>query len=152
MGVSMDIFEVLKSDHGRIFDLIERLENTSERSQNSRQQDYSKFKKELLQHMHGEEQTFYPFLLENSRDKELIYQAMEEHRAIRLVMPDLETTDINDEQWISRMKVVGEMVRHHIDQEEENTFEIANEVVDKQMSEELAEDYQTAKEETEISL
>jgi hemerythrin-like domain-containing protein len=148
----MDILDILKEDHEKVLDLLDKLEQTTERAAKSRQQEYSKLKKELLQHMHGEETVFYPFLLENAEDRELALEAIEEHQAVKMAMPGLESTDPGDEHWKPKCKVMAEMIRHHIEEEEDEIFEQAEELMDDQTSARIAKEFQQAKKEAEIQV
>lgn len=140
-----EILDLLREDHQKVLDLFEQLEDTSERASKSRHQEFSKLKKELLEHMHGEETVFYPYLLENGDDREVLLEAIEEHEAVKMRIPGIEQTDVSDEHWKPKLKVIAEMVRHHIDEEEDQVFEMAEEVMDDQTSNRLAKEFQQAK-------
>jgi hemerythrin-like domain-containing protein len=148
----MEIFDTLKKDHKIVLDLLEKMENSSERARKTREQSYSKFKKEIMQHMHGEESTFYKFLLQHDDVKELAYEAIEEHRTVRLSLPDLDSKDVTDEQWKPILTVVAELIKHHISEEEDEIFEKAEEFIDEETDQQLVSEFQMAKEEAEISV
>lgn len=148
----MEIFNTLKKDHKLVLDLLEKMENSGERAGKTRSQTYSKFKKELLQHMHGEENTFYKFLLENEDIKEMVFEALEEHRTVRMAMPDLESKDVTDEQWKPILKVISEMLKHHIDEEENKLFKEAKHLIDEETDERLVMEFESSKAEAEITV
>lgn len=141
----MKLFDILKKDHKTVQDLIEKMLNSSERAGRTREQSFNKFKKEILQHMHGEEEVFYPFLLEDEDLKEKAFEALEEHRAVRLALPDIESKDVEDEQWKPIMKVIGEMIKHHINEEEKVVFKQASKSIDEETDERLSKEFQEAK-------
>ena len=147
-----DILDILREDHQTVLDLLDKIEETGDRAAKSRQQEFSKLKKELLQHMHGEETVFYPFLLEHGDDRESVLEAIEEHQAVKMTMPGIEQTDVSDEHWKPKVKVMAEMIRHHIDEEEDQVFEMAEEVMDEETSDRLAKDFQQAKKSAEIKV
>lgn len=146
----MDILNILREDHKKVQDILEKILDTSDHAAKSRQQEYAKLKKELLQHMHGEETVFYPFLLEEGDDRETAFEAIEEHEAVKMALPGIEHTDVTDERWKPKVKVMAEMVRHHIQEEEDEIFEQAEELMDEETSRRLAKEFQQAKKETEV--
>lgn len=148
----MDILDILREDHQKVLDLLDKIEESGEGLAKSRQQDFTKLKKELLQHMHGEETVFYPWLLDNGDDRESVLEAMEEHEAVKMTIPGIEQTAIDDEHWKPKVKVMGEMVRHHIDEEEDQIFEQAEELMDDEISSNLARDFQKVKKEAEVKV
>jgi hypothetical protein len=105
-----------------------------------------------MQHMHGEENTFYKFLLQHDEIKELVYEAIEEHRTVRLSLPDMDSKDVTDEQWKPILLVVGGLIKHHIIEEEEDLFDRAEEFIDKEIDQQLVAEFETAKQEAEITV
>ncbi|HBG27054.1 MAG: hypothetical protein A2Y10_01605 [Planctomycetes bacterium GWF2_41_51] len=148
----MQIFETLKKDHKKVLDLLEKLEHSSQRASKTRHENYLILKKELLEHMHGEENTFYKFLLENEDLKELLYEAYEEHRTVRLALPDLEAKEVTDEQWKPILSVIGEMVKHHINEEEKELFKEAKSFINHEDDERLVSEFEESKKEAGITV
>jgi hemerythrin-like domain-containing protein len=148
----MEIFDILKKDHRIVQDLLEKMESSSDRARKTREQAYSKFKKEAMQHMYGEENTFYKFMLQHDEMKELVYEAIEEHRTVRLSLPDLDSKDVTDEQWKPILLVIAELVRHHINEEEGKIFEEAEQFIDEETDQRLVSEFQSAKQEAEITV
>ena len=144
----MDILKLLKQDHKVVLGIIEKIE-TSTRGGKTREQNYSKLKKEIFSHMQAEETTFYPFLLKEATEKDCLYEAFEEHRVVRLALPDIDSTDVSDEQWLPKFKVIVEMLKHHIEEEENEVFELAEDIIlEPEISLQLAEDFKEAKKQT----
>jgi hemerythrin superfamily protein len=146
----MDILDILREDHKKVKDILDKILGTSEHAAKSRQQEYAKLKKELLQHMHGEETVFYPFLLDKGDDRQSAFEAIEEHEAVKMALPGIEHTEVTDERWKPKIKVMAEMVRHHIQEEEDEIFEQAEELMDEETSSRLAKAFQQAKKKTEV--
>ncbi len=148
----MQIFETLKKDHKKVLDLLEKMENSSQRASKSRHDNFLTLKKELLEHMHGEESTFYQFLLEHDDMKDLVYEALEEHRTVRLALPDVEAKDVTDEQWKPILSVIGEMIKHHINEEEKEIFKMCKNIIKREDDERLVSEFQSAKQEAQVSV
>ena len=145
----MDIFEVLKKDHRAVLELLEKLESSSERAGKTRKKQFDQLKQELLPHMFAEENYFYQYLLDRTSDKqerEKIFEGIEEHRAARSVLADTESVSFTDEHWQPDIKVLKELINHHIEEEESEIFEIAEDIIED--SSEAAQQFQSMKKET----
>lgn len=147
----MDIFEILKKDHRTVLDLLDKLESTSDRAGKTRQKQLELLKQELLPHMFAEENYFYQYLLDRTSDKEereKILEGFEEHRAARSVLADVESVSFTDERWQPDIKVLKEVVKHHIDEEEREIFEIAEDIIED--TNEAAQEFESMKKETKV--
>lgn len=137
----MNAIELLKADHEKVRGLFEELTSTTSRAEKTRVQLLEKIRLELDVHTTIEEEIFYPAFrqaAEESDDKEMIFEALEEHRAAgELVMPDLLETEVTSEKFGGRAKVLKELVEHHADEEEKEMFKRARQLFDKAQLEEL---------------
>jgi hemerythrin superfamily protein len=140
----MNAIELLKKDHQKVRELLDRLNETSERASKSRMELLAKIEKELLLHTQIEEEIFYPAFRQggqsagNKEDEKLYFEAREEHRAVEsLVLPDLLKTDPTDSAFSGRAKVLKELVEHHAEEEESSMFPEARRVLGKEQLEEL---------------
>jgi hypothetical protein len=68
--------------------------------------------------MYAEEQYFYQILLDETSEQEDLYSALEEHRAAKMVLSDLTEAAEDDPRWMARLKVLKEMIEHHVEEEE----------------------------------
>jgi hemerythrin superfamily protein len=139
----MNAIELLKADHEKVRGLFEELTNTTSRAEKTRVQLLEKIRLELDVHTTIEEEIFYPAFreaAENSEDKEMIFEALEEHRAAgELVMPDLLETEVGTEQFGGRAKVLKDLVEHHAEEEEKEMFKRARALFDRDQLAELGE-------------
>lgn len=113
----MDIFDLLTSDHDKVKKILEQMEQASTRATKRRDTLLDNLSAALLPHMYAEEQYFYQILLDETADKELPYEAIEEHRAAKVVLTDLEDVSSDDSRQGARLKVLKELVNHHIEEE-----------------------------------
>jgi hemerythrin-like domain-containing protein len=133
----MDAIQMLKADHDKVKDLLDRLEKTTERGEKTREELFATIKGELTVHETIEEEIFYPALKEHPKAKELVLEAYEEHQVVDTVMAELEGLDVTDETWGAKATVMKENVEHHIEEEEQEMFKQARQVFDKAELEEL---------------
>jgi len=143
----MDIFDVLTSDHDKVKKILEQMEQTSARAGKRRETLLDHLNMNLLPHMYAEEQYFYQILLDETSDKEVAYEAMEEHRAAKAVLMDLEDAPFDDPRWPARLKVLKELVEHHIEEEESTVFDVARGIMDEDRAAEVAKRFKELKKE-----
>jgi hemerythrin-like domain-containing protein len=143
----MDIFDVLTSDHEKVKKILEQMEQTSPRAAKKRDTLLEHLSEDLLPHMYAEEQFFYQILLDESPDKEAAYQALEEHRAAKAVLADLEVAPADDPRWSARLKVLKELVEHHIEEEETTVFDLARDLMDEERATEVGRRFKELKKE-----
>lgn len=128
----MNAIELLKQDHEKVKKLLEDLSNTTERAFKKRADLLQKIALELQAHTTIEEEIFYPAFREAGERDELkmYHEAKEEHRAVEaLVLPDLLATDPGTVEFAGRVKVLKELLEHHIEEEEEEMFTQARELL-----------------------
>ncbi len=143
----MDIFDVLTSDHEKVKKILDQMEQTSTRAAKRRDTLLEHLNENLLPHMYAEEQFFYQILLDESSDKEVAYQALEEHRAAKAVLMDLEGAPSDDPRWSARLKVLKELVEHHIEEEETTVFDLARSLMDEDRATDVGHRFKELKKE-----
>ncbi|HJT20505.1 MAG TPA: hemerythrin domain-containing protein [Nitrospira sp.] len=112
---SVDVVEMLKSDHRKVQELFTRFEDSDKRSRASIA---SEALTELEIHTAIEEELVYPAIREAIDQEELIDEAREEHHVATLLIKELHKMDVGDEAYATKFKVLGELVGHHIEEEE----------------------------------
>lgn len=128
----MNAIELLKQDHEKVKKLLEEISNTTDRAFKKRAELLEKIALELKAHTTIEEEIFYPAFREAGKREQLqmYHEAKEEHRAVdSLVLPDLLATDPGTVEFAGRVKVLRELLEHHIEEEEEEMFKQARELL-----------------------
>ena len=70
----------------------------------------------------------------------MYYEAKEEHRTVdSLVLPDMKVTDPSAPEFAGRLKVIKELLEHHIEEEETEMFPMANKLLGKDILKALGE-------------
>ena len=136
------ILEVLHDQHEEVMDVLKKILDSSSSAVSSRKNNFSKLRELLYPHMQGEENLVYPYIRDRTDDKDPIYEAVEEHYAARAVLSDAEDTDVSDETWHAKIKVLHELLDHHIEEEESVVFSLADKVMDRDQARELADQYE----------
>ncbi|WGK60782.1 hemerythrin domain-containing protein [Halopseudomonas sp. SMJS2] len=144
----MNAIELLKADHETVKQLLEEISATTERAVKKREELLQKIKLELTIHTTIEEEDFYPAFKEAGAKDELkmYHEAKEEHRAVEaLVLPDLLNTEPGSVEFSGRIKVLKELLEHHIEEEEQEMFTDAAKLMSKEQLETLGKQMEEKK-------
>ncbi|MEH6386273.1 MULTISPECIES: hemerythrin domain-containing protein [Pseudomonas] len=144
----MNAIDLLIQDHEKLKKLLEQISSTTERAAKTRTDVLAQIETELLSHTRIEEEIFYPAYRDASdkEGKKMFHEAVEEHRAVsELVLPDLLKTQPDTVQFSGRIKVLKELLEHHIEEEESEMFPDAREVLKDEELNRLGEEMETKK-------
>ena len=133
----MNALTLLKADHDKMKKLLTEGESTTERGEKTRTELFEKIKSELMIHERIEEEIFYPALKSHPKAKDIVLESYEEHHVVDEIMGELEATDVADETWGPKFKVMKENVEHHMQEEEGELFDQARQVFEADELEEL---------------
>ncbi|MFP3496245.1 hemerythrin domain-containing protein [Pseudomonas sp. SIMBA_059] len=139
----MNAIDLLKADHEKVKAILTQLSESTERGVKKRTELLDKLEMEVSIHTQLEEQILYPaFKAAGGKDEaEMYYEAKEEHRTVdSLVLPDLKSTDPTSPEFAGRVKVVKELLEHHIEEEETEMFPKAKKLLGKAELEQLGEE------------
>jgi hemerythrin-like domain-containing protein len=123
-----DAISLLERDHRRLEGLLQRAGETTPRAVQGRSELLDTITSELRGHEMVEEQVFYPALREHPEAKDLVLEGFEEHHAVDVAVNELRELPPGAEQWAPKLKVLQEMIQHHIDEEEGEMFRAARAV------------------------
>ena len=122
----MDAFELLKADHEKVNGLFDELEAATGKAKLSV---FNQIKTELELHTHLEETIFYPALEKPEETHDLTLEAYEEHKVVKTLLAKLSRARTADDEWQAQAKVLRENVEHHVDEEENELFDKADEAL-----------------------
>jgi hypothetical protein len=112
-----DAIALLKADHRQVETWFEQFEKT--RSDERKQELATNICKALKVHTQIEEELFYPAFLEATDDKETHHEAEIEHDGAKKLIEQIEASGPDDEYYDSKVKVLSEMIKHHVKEEEQ---------------------------------
>ena len=119
-----DAIKLLKADHKEVSDLIEKYQN-GRLSKDRKMAVAKQICLALTVHAQIEEEIFYPAAREASiRDgDDLLDEAEVEHGSLKQLVAAIEgSSPDQDELFDARVKVLGEYVKHHVKEEENELF------------------------------
>lgn len=112
-----DAIDLLKADHREVEGWFEDFENTDGAPQ--RKKLAMQICKALKVHTQIEEEIFYPACREAGISEDIMDEADIEHDASKKLIAEIETGGPGDDHWDARVKVLSEMIEHHVKEEEE---------------------------------
>ena len=132
----MDTFELLKADHKKVNELFDQLETATG---NAKLSVFNQIKTELELHTHIEETIFYPALEKPEETHDLTLEAYEEHKGVKTLLAKMSGARTADDEWQAQAKVLRENVEHHVDEEENELFDKADDALSDEEIEALGE-------------
>jgi len=123
------IYEAIKSDHDDHRALLEKIADTSGDS-DARQTAWTQFYYDVKSHAAAEEETFYSKLISKTWGQDSARHSVHEHQQIDDLMEELNEMDMASSAWLTKFKQLRHDYEHHIDEEEEEVFTRAKEVID----------------------
>ncbi|WP_413584962.1 hemerythrin domain-containing protein [Bdellovibrio sp. HCB274] len=112
-----DIVDMILKDHEPLKQLIKIMKNT-EKDLDERADAFAEFAPLLIAHSKPEEQSLYVFMKGNEDLRELGFEGDVEHTLADQLVEEIMRTEDPD-LWGARVKVLAELVEHHIEEEEE---------------------------------
>lgn len=140
----MDIYERLKRDHDAQRDLCAKIEETSGDSEERRAL-WRKLRVELEAHAAAEEQTFYAELMEQPDGSDKARHSVAEHKELADYVEQLEEKEMSSSGWLATFKDLSERTIHHVDEEEEEVFPLAQDLIANPRAEELGARFEERK-------
>lgn len=143
----MTIFDVLKQDHEKARYLFDKAEKAGKKEISTLQKLFSQLEEELELHMEAEERFFYSALEQDQEMRDKVLQAFEEHQVAKTMLGTFQALAVDDERWVAKMKVLSEIVEHHMQEEEREVFKMARKALGKEQQHEIAMAFQRSKRE-----
>ncbi len=145
---SGDIIDLIIRDHKSLKKLIETLKD-GDIDRFEKEEKYEKFVPLLLAHAKAEEKTLYVAM---KKLKKLRMEGLEgdtEHRIAEQLVHEINATP-DDDQWNAKVKVLAELVEHHIEEEEDEMLKNVEEEMDIATRLSVAKQYTQIKTEFEV--
>ncbi len=115
-GVTPDAIALLSADHKQVAQWFQQFETA--RSDDKKFELASQICMALTVHTQIEEEIFYPAFLQATGDEDMNNEAVIEHQSAKTLIAEIEEMEPGDEMYDARVKVLGEMIAHHVEEEE----------------------------------
>jgi hemerythrin superfamily protein len=113
-----DAISLLKADHRQVADWFEQFQKS--RSSEKKSKLAQQICEALTVHTKIEEEIFYPAFLEATGNKDIHHEAEIEHEGAKNLIAQIEDSTPADEYFDSKVKVLSEMIKHHVKEEEKS--------------------------------
>jgi hemerythrin superfamily protein len=111
---------LLRADHVKVSALFADFEKT--RSAKKKKDIVSVICRELTAHTTIEEEIFYPAVQAALKDHELVPEANVEHASVKDLIAQVKDVEPGGDEYDARVKVMGEFVKHHVKEEQNEMF------------------------------
>jgi hemerythrin superfamily protein len=112
-----DAVTLLKTDHRQVEAWFEQFEKS--RSDVRKRDLAGKICTALTIHMQIEEELFYPAFIKATEDEDTHHEAVVEHKAAKGLIREIESSGPEDDYYDAKVKVLSEMIKHHVKEEEQ---------------------------------
>lgn len=111
--------EMLKEDHAKVQKALKEFEKMDREDTEAMKQLVQTVCEELKVHTTLEEEIFYPAVREAIDDEDIMNEAAVEHETAKMLIDQLENMGPDDPNFHATFTVLGEYVKHHIKEEED---------------------------------
>lgn len=136
-----DIYAKLKRDHDKQRDMMARLEESG----GDRAKLFEAFRLELQSHAAAEEESLYATMLANPKLRDDARHSVAEHKEVDDLLGEMIDLDPGSADWSDKFAHLRHRYEHHIDEEEEEMFPAAADVLPDAKERELAGIYENRK-------
>ena len=112
----LDAIALLKADHRKVEDLFDKFE--AAKGDGKKKALAEQICMELTVHTKIEEDIFYP-ACEGKVEEDLLKEAYVEHDGAKVLIAEIEAGGPDDEFYDAKVKVLSEMIEHHVKEEEQ---------------------------------
>lgn len=119
----IDAVDLLTQQHREVKDMFDRFENMTDRAKVSKKKLADEICNALIMHATIEEEIYYPATREASEETEdMVDEAVVEHASAKNLIAQILEMDPGDDLYDAKVKVLGELVEHHVEEEEKEMF------------------------------
>ncbi len=134
-----DVIDLILEDHVRLKELIETLKD-SDMERIEKEAPYEEFAMLLINHAKAEEKSLYVKMKKYQSLKVESYEGDTEHTIADQLVQKINAT-ANDDEWTAKVKVLAELVEHHIEEEEGEMFDEIKNEMDLKVRKEIGAEY-----------
>ncbi|SFD84055.1 hemerythrin domain-containing protein [Roseivivax sediminis] len=142
----MSIYDAIKADHENHRKLLARIADT-EGASDDRKAAWAEFFQDVKSHAAAEEETFYSKLMSKTWGQDAARHSVEEHAEMDELMEELQDMDMSSPGWLNKFNKLRHDYEHHMDEEEDEVFGRAREVIPEDEIDGYGERFRTRKDE-----
>jgi hemerythrin superfamily protein len=120
-AADINAFDLLEQDHREVEEWLDEFDEMKQ-GDKRKSELAEKICLALKVHAQIEEEIFYPRAREATKDGDLIDEAIVEHATVKNLAGEIEKMKVDDDLYDAKMRVLGELVKRHLREEEEELF------------------------------
>lgn len=140
MKKNNDIIQLILEDHKPLKELIEIMKDTEKHDILERTNAFEEFAPLLTVHAKAEERSLYVHMKSEEDMTEEGLEGDVEHGLADQLVHEIRATE-DEDLWSAKVKVLAELVEHHIEEEEEEQFPEFKKQADAEVRSELGQQY-----------
>jgi len=117
-----DAITLLTEDHEQVKSMFEQYEELGDRAFITKQKLALQICDELTKHAIAEEEIFYSAVREATKEDDLLDEAVVEHASAKDLIDQIISMEPTEDLYDAKVKVLGELIDHHVKEEEEEMF------------------------------
>jgi hemerythrin superfamily protein len=118
-----DAITLLEGQHREVEAMFKKFEELGDRAKASKKKIADQVCTALTLHAQIEEEIFYPATREASKETEdMVDEAVVEHASAKDLIAQILDMDPEDDLYDAKVKVLSEMIEHHVEEEEKEMF------------------------------
>ena len=125
-GGGNDAVSMLQKDHQNVLKLFKQFQDMAEEGESGEENGKSELVKaiceELKVHTTLEEEIFYPAVRAAVGEELIMDEALVEHESAKTMIEQLEGMHPGDEHYDAKVVVLGEYIKHHVQEEQGEIF------------------------------
>lgn len=139
----MSVLPILAMDHRKVEVLFKEITDNTDPQKDAGL--FHQLKADLTAHSIAEEETVYSRFQNLSDMQQLMIDARQEHEDIRTLLDEI--TDVMDdrEQFLDKIDDLQQMVKHHVDEEENQVFPLIKKNSSEEVLVQMSQDFMDAK-------
>lgn len=111
---------LLKQDHREVEEYFEEYQDLED--DDAKAALAEKICTALKVHTQIEEEIFYPAARKATGDEDLLDESLVEHAGAKHLIAEIEAMQVGDDLYDAKITVLGEQIKHHVKEEEEELF------------------------------
>jgi hemerythrin-like domain-containing protein len=134
-----EIIKLILEDHKPLKKLLKVLKD-SDKDIKIRREAFEQFAPRLAVHAHAEEEVLYNFIKKAEELREEGFEGSVEHTLAEQMLEEAKRAK-DEDVWSAKVKVLAELVEHHIEEEENDLLPDVRKELDLETRKELGENY-----------
>ena len=146
LGIAEGILQDLHNDHSEVDTLLGDIMDCEDGAERGRL--FSEMRSKLLPHLLAEQQILYARLGAGKEEesREFSQEGTSEHRMVEQQVDKMKGMgNTMSEEWTAELKVLQDLIEHHVGEEESTGFRCARDEFDKDQLEAMGGEFQTRK-------